>query len=129
VKKKGWIIGDMERSRRGQWILKRSRNNPARSYFISQSVRPGLRLFLFRIYTGKTHQIRVAMKSLGAPVLGDPLYYAAGNNQERMYLHSWKLKFSWKDEIYDLECLPRSGVLFPGDLKDFTGGFSWPVLP
>jgi len=128
-KKQGWVIGDMERSRRGQWMLKRSRNNPARSYFISSSLRPGLRLFLFRIYTGKTHQIRVAMKSLGAPVLGDPIYYPSSRDQMRMYLHSWKLKFEWKGAVYDLECLPRSGDLFPEDLNVFGAGFSWPVLP
>ena len=30
-----------------------------------------LRAFLLKPVTGRTHQLRVAMKSLGAPVLGD----------------------------------------------------------
>ena len=31
-------------------------------------------LILFRPYTGRTHQLRVASKSAGIPLLGDPLY-------------------------------------------------------
>ncbi|MBF9018581.1 MULTISPECIES: pseudouridine synthase [unclassified Oceanispirochaeta] len=111
-KKQGWITGDMERSRRGQWILTRGRSNPARSYFFSRSVRPGLRLFFVRIYTGKTHQIRVALKSLGSPILGDPLYYASGPEADRCYLHSWRMKFQWKNQYFDLESRPLSGPLF-----------------
>ncbi len=113
-KKQGWVIGDMERSRRGQWILKRTRENPAVSYFVSRSLEPGIRLFIVRIYTGKTHQIRVALKSLGSPILGDPLYYASGPEAERCCLHSWRLKFSWKDQKFDLESLPRGGRFFDG---------------
>lgn len=111
-KKQGWIVGDMERSRRGQWILKRSRENPARTYFHSMMLEEGIRLFKLKIYTGKTHQIRVAMKSLGAPILGDPLYGPSQTEADRCYLHAWRLSFVWKDEPYDLECLPRSGRLF-----------------
>lgn len=131
-KKQGWIIGDMERSRRGQWILTRTRTNPARSYFFTKSVREGLRLFYIRIYTGKTHQIRVALKSLGSPILGDPLYYATGPRVDRCYLHSWIIKFHWKDQYFDLESRPLSGPLFeelnlrgPGLL----GRGSCPVFP
>ncbi len=114
LKKQGWVVGDMERSRRGQWILKRTKENPARTYFFSRSLEPGYRLFLVRIYTGKTHQVRVALKSLGSPILGDPLYYGSGPVAERCYLHAWRLKFSWKDQNFDLESLPRGGRLFDG---------------
>lgn len=131
-KKQGWIVGDMERSRRGQWKLTRGMENPARSYFISKPVKPGLRVFAVKIYTGKTHQIRVALKSLGSPILGDPLYYASGPVVERCYLHSWKMKFRWKDQNFELESRPLSGRLFEelnlsGDL--LLGFGSWPVLP
>lgn len=33
--------------------------------------RPGLRAYLLKPETGRTHQLRVAMKSLAAPILGD----------------------------------------------------------
>lgn len=42
--------------------------------------------------TGRTHQIRVHMKHLGCPVLGDPLYGKRGNFHRHM-LHAWKLSF------------------------------------
>ena len=50
----------------------------------------GCSLVLFRIYTGRTHQIRVHSRHLGCPVLGDALY---GRKDERfpMMLHSRSL--------------------------------------
>ena len=47
-----------------------------------------------RIYTGRTHQIRVHLASLGCPVLGDELYGGSRACQgiPRQMLHAWKLK-------------------------------------
>jgi hypothetical protein len=42
-----------------------------------------------RLLVGKTHQLRVACKSLGAPVLGDATYAgAAAAGEDRAYLHA-----------------------------------------
>ena len=41
------------------------------------------------LLTGRTHQIRVHMKHLGYPILGDPLY-GGPRPPERQMLHSWK---------------------------------------
>ena len=111
-KKQGLIKGDMIRSRRGSWKLTRGMEDPAVSYFYSRSLQPGLRLFLIRIYTGKTHQIRVAMKSLGSPVLGDPLYNASGPPADRAYLHAWQLGFVWQNQPLIFRCDPLEGALF-----------------
>jgi len=60
----------------------------------------GLALVSCDILTGRTHQIRVHLASLGAPLLGDPLYGGAtawkggdGGTVECPHptLHSWKL--------------------------------------
>jgi len=88
-KKQGWIIGDMQRARGGSWKLSRSKNNPAITYFISQSIGNGRRLFLLKPFTGKTHQLRVAMKALGSPILGDARY--KGEAADRGYLHAYGL--------------------------------------
>lgn len=48
--------------------------------------------------TGRTHQIRVHLKSLGCPVVGDPIYAPKGwqkpNGLNRLFLHAYKLEFS-----------------------------------
>ena len=46
-----------------------------------------------RILTGRTHQIRVHMKHLGYPILGDPTY-GGPRPPDRPMLHSWKLGFT-----------------------------------
>lgn len=51
-------------------------------------------LLQIELITGRTHQIRVHMTSIGHPVLGDPLYSLRGTPKAaRMMLHAWKLAF------------------------------------
>jgi len=46
------------------------------------------------LHTGRTHQIRVHMKHIGHPLLGDKLYGAkSGDKFPRQMLHAWKLGF------------------------------------
>jgi 23S rRNA pseudouridine1911/1915/1917 synthase len=52
----------------------------------------GVSLVECRPRTGRTHQIRVHLKHLGCPVLGDPLYGRRGSFSRHM-LHAWKLRF------------------------------------
>jgi 23S rRNA-/tRNA-specific pseudouridylate synthase len=47
-------------------------------------------LVLVRITTGRTHQIRRHLASIGHPILGDPRY--GGPPAERLMLHAWKLE-------------------------------------
>ena len=42
--------------------------------------------------TGRTHQIRVHLKHLGHPIIGDPLY-GRRDGYARHLLHAWKLEF------------------------------------
>jgi len=94
----GWVRGDMVPGRRGAWKLLRTLDDPAITRFdglgtmdttlalstssespelvppIQTPSRPSLRLMLLRPETGRTHQLRVALKSLGAPIFGDALY-------------------------------------------------------
>ncbi|MEM9280638.1 MAG: RluA family pseudouridine synthase [Verrucomicrobiota bacterium] len=49
-----------------------------------------------RLLTGRTHQIRVHMKSIGCPILGDEVYARPSRQVRsvpRLMLHAWKLGF------------------------------------
>lgn len=110
VKKQGLIKGDMEKSRRGSWRLTRRCDNPAVTRFFSQGIVPGLRLYLLKPLTGKTHQLRVALKSLGVPILGDRLY--GGAPADRVYLHAWQLHFYYQNQSYRFCAPPQTGEWF-----------------
>ena len=136
-KKQGLIKGDMVKARRGAWKLCRTMKDPAVTRFFSYSLGEGLRLFILKPYTGKTHQLRVAMKSIGSPVLGDSLYHKKETDDkgpDRGYLHSYALRFHIGSEGYSFICKPDSGQLFMDDkfhetLKRFEipWQLNWPL--
>ena len=114
-KKQGLISGDMKRTRRGMWKLSPGRTNPAVTQFFSRSYTDNFRLFVLKPHTGKTHQLRVALKSIGSPVLGDPLYYKTSSGQtviDRGYLHSYALCFQLHGEMFRFVGKPKVGGFF-----------------
>jgi 23S rRNA pseudouridine1911/1915/1917 synthase len=55
-------------------------------------------LLLLQLETGRTHQIRVHLRAIGHPVVGDPVY-GSGNPQDknllnRQFLHAYQLTFT-----------------------------------
>src|SRR5262249_50436258 len=60
---------------------------------------PGWSLLEVDLLTGRTHQIRVHLASIGHAVAGDPVY-ATGitrkgpSGLDRMFLHSWRIEFA-----------------------------------
>jgi len=47
-----------------------------------------------RLYTGRTHQIRVHLASLNAPIIGDELYHERSSEpNDRLFLHACYLQF------------------------------------
>lgn len=104
-KKQGKIVGDMQKSRNGAWKLCHSTQNPAITQFESHSIAPNLRHFILQPKTGKTHQLRVAMKSLGSPILGDELY--GGQPADRVYLHAYRLDFEYSGESISVAVMPK----------------------
>lgn len=95
--------------------LLRTKENPAITQFFSTSVGDGLRLYLLKPLSGKTHQLRVALASLGVPILGDALY--GSDVSDRCYLHAYCLHFryqyedgSWHD--YEYFDIPQQGEVF-----------------
>jgi 23S rRNA pseudouridine1911/1915/1917 synthase len=68
------------------------RGRPAHTRFeVIQETNRGA-LVLCQIFTGRTHQIRVHLHSIGHPVLGDKVYSkAAAKEYDRQMLHAWRL--------------------------------------
>ncbi|MFT5712423.1 MAG: tRNA pseudouridine32 synthase/23S rRNA pseudouridine746 synthase [Glaciecola sp.] len=92
---------------------------------------PAIRVCLIKPISGKTHQIRVALKSLGAPIIGDKRY--KGSVSDRLYLHSYVLQFTYKNKFFNATCLPQMGQLFASHLDTFLSENSdpwtmkWPI--
>jgi tRNA pseudouridine32 synthase / 23S rRNA pseudouridine746 synthase len=117
-KKQGMVKGDMKKGRNGQWILSQSLENPSLTRFISKGLGNGLRIYLLKPYTGRTHQLRVVMKSISVPILGDPIY---GNTKkhsidfDRGYLHSFAIRFKLFDTNFSFLIKPDKGTHFLSD--------------
>lgn len=114
-KKQGTVIGDMKKIRNGKWQICHTKENPAITQFFSSGLGNGLRLFLLRILTGKTHQIRVALRAVSAPIFGDHLY----NNKsdvnmipDRGYLHAYAIGFKLNGSYFSFIDKPDSGTYF-----------------
>ncbi len=84
---------------------------------------PGATLLELDLKTGRTHQIRVHLASLGHPVVGDPLYGGgrkrlAGTvlaEARRQMLHAWHLTFS---HPLSVETVSVEAPL-PSDMREF----------
>jgi 23S rRNA-/tRNA-specific pseudouridylate synthase len=88
-KKQGWVKGNMVRGRRKAWYLTREMDETATNMAVTRfftanlapfresaldQQTPPMTCILFRPFTGRTHQLRVAAKSVGLPLAGDPIY-------------------------------------------------------
>lgn len=75
-------------------------------FFVLERIK-GFSLLKIILHTGRTHQIRVHLSSIGHPVLGDPTY----SNQKNpfpehlggQFLHAWKLSFRPLDSTTPIE--------------------------
>lgn len=81
----------------------------ARSLFIPLEYQDALSLMEVKLYTGRTHQIRVHAQSAGHAIAGDKKYGDVVFNQKlkeagykRMYLHAYRLSFSLGTKNYDI---------------------------
>ena len=80
--------------------------------------------------TGRTHQIRVHLRAIGHPILGDRAYGGLGDDAKRLgltrpFLHSWQLRFvhPLTGELIELEeplpeDLAAALVALRGDARD-----------
>lgn len=62
--------------------------------------------------TGRTHQIRLHLATLGHPVMGDKIYGTEDERMSRHALHAYQLSFTYKDRWYSFTCS------MPKDMQD-----------
>tara|TARA_R110001583_G_scaffold10441_2_gene48314 strand:+ start:22598 stop:23308 length:711 start_codon:yes stop_codon:yes gene_type:complete len=115
-KTQGLIKGGMEKSRRSMWKLTRGQDNLAITQFFSYSLGEGKRLFVVKPKTGKTHQIRVALKSVGSAIIGDPIYAAEdAYRYDRGYLHAYQIQFTYAQQTFNFIAVPDTGCEFKSE--------------
>ncbi len=68
------IARDPKNRKRFTWTDDESRGKTAHTGYRVIKTYGGYSLVLFRLYTGRTHQLRVHSKYMGCPILGDPIY-------------------------------------------------------
>ena len=70
----------------------------------------GYTLVECHLYTGRTHQIRVHMRHINHPLVGDPLYGKGKGSDRadlaltRQFLHSWRVRFAHPVTGEEIEC-------------------------
>lgn len=83
---------------RQQMTITAQEGREARTHFRVQHRYTHHTLLLLQLETGRTHQIRVHLKAIGHPVVGDPVYGSRHSRLQlplqRQFLHAYQLKFT-----------------------------------
>jgi 23S rRNA pseudouridine1911/1915/1917 synthase len=86
-------IGRHPVQRKKMTVVPDGRGRPAKTGYRVLGEVPGGSLVECTLHTGRTHQIRVHLKHLGHPVLGDEVYGKRAGFVRQM-LHAWRLGFA-----------------------------------
>lgn len=85
-------------ARAGESIIERKvdfvHGDPAVTHYETIAYKNGHSLLSIHLETGRTHQIRVHMKHIGFPLIGDYLYNPDMEHMTRQALHSYRLQFT-----------------------------------
>jgi 23S rRNA pseudouridine1911/1915/1917 synthase len=94
---------------RQQMAITATGSREARTHFRVLQRFPRHTLLLLQLETGRTHQIRVHLKAIGHPVVGDPVYGSSSTRKkvslQRQFLHAYQLLFTHPTtgEVLELE--------------------------
>ncbi len=84
-------------SRRDDSVIERvvdfSKGERAVTHYERLAYKNGLSFLKIRLETGRTHQIRVHMRHIGHPLIGDFLYNPKDSHMKRQALHAGNLEF------------------------------------
>lgn len=101
--------------RRKEMTITMSKGKEAISQIEVLAFNHTISLVLIRPETGRTHQIRVHLKHLKAPVLGDSTYGQSSEEAKRQLLHAYRLDF-----FHPITNAPLSLIApLPADMKSW----------
>lgn len=93
-------IGRSTSDRTKMSVIGAGKSREARTTYRTIATGDGAALLTCELHTGRTHQIRVHMKTVGHPLLGDPVYatpksaaFSEHLGIGTICLHAWKLTF------------------------------------
>ena len=87
------LIGRDPKDRKKMAVVNENGKNAISNYEVIDESN-NFSLIKVRIETGRTHQIRVHMKYLNHPILGDSTYGSPTKDIDRQMLHAYMLKFT-----------------------------------
>ena len=86
---------------------------------VKKFIEPEMSLLKCDLETGRTHQIRVHLRAIGHPVVGDPVYGSSRvTGLRRPFLHAETLEFAHPRTDAEMSFESR----LPEDLAEFLGG-------
>jgi 23S rRNA pseudouridine1911/1915/1917 synthase len=90
-------------------VLSASRAREAKTSYETLGSEGGASLLACDLHTGRTHQIRVHLRTIGHPILGDDAYKTSTSERmtkelalERICLHAWKLSFKSPETLKEV---------------------------
>jgi len=99
-------------------IFKTSKSRDARTTYRTLESKDDVSFLECDLHTGRTHQVRVHLRSIGHPILGDATYATSQSEEvtekyelKGLCLHAWKLRFvspDSKEEVQVVADLPVS---------------------
>lgn len=108
---KGIITAPLEKNKKTNITKVSDKGKPAETHYRMLSTDGKNSTLEIELITGRSHQIRVHLKSIGCPIIGDAKYGNGGSGQE---LCAYKVKFDFKSPSGKLEYL--DGMTFKVDL-------------
>jgi len=108
-------------------ILRTGKSREARTSYRTICASDNCALLECGLHTGRTHQIRVHLRSIGHPILGDPTYALEASEKlskeigvTNLCLHAWKLAFDSPEDGENHEVVAPLPVSFSNTLNKLS---------